>query len=141
MRRLERRLRREGFRTLNLGYPSSRCSVEQLAARVERDLAQHLPPAAGPVHFVTHSLGGIVVRALANRPTAPGIGRVVMLAPPNQGSEIVDRFARIPILRSVLGASRRQLGTGRSGVPERLGPAAFEVGVIAGTWAGLMPLQ
>jgi len=139
MRRLERRLREAGFATINLGYPSTRLSIDRLANFVAHELRRRGD--RGPFHFATHSMGGIVVRALAALPDAPAVGRVVMLAPPNAGSEIVDRLERVPFVRSALGAARRQLRTGAAGIPGRLGAPTFALGVIAGTRPGFTPLQ
>ncbi|HSH46653.1 MAG TPA: hypothetical protein VK966_12485, partial [Longimicrobiales bacterium] len=94
--------------------------------------------AGARLHFVTHSLGGILVRAYAAEHGAERIGRVVMLSPPNHGSEVVDRLEGVPFLERVLGPAAVQLGTG-DGVPDLLGPPEFELGIITGD-ASLNPL-
>jgi len=128
---LGRRLRAAGYRVVNPKLSSTQpleSIVEQLAGVVRACQAK----GAETVHFVTHSLGGLVVRAyLAERPE-PFEGRVVMLSPPNQGSEIVDAFQRSPLLTSILGPVGAQLGTSPGNIPSSLGPADFEVGIIAG---------
>jgi pimeloyl-ACP methyl ester carboxylesterase len=85
------------------------------------------------IHFVTHSMGGILVRYYLARHTVPELGRVVMLAPPNQGSEVVDRFSKMPGYETVNGPAGYQLGTAPDSVPNSLGPVTYPVGVIAGT--------
>ena len=88
---------------------------------------------------MTHSLGGVLVRAyLADRHPA-NLGRVVMLAPPNHGSELVDAFAEWTLLRAILGPTAAELGTGPGSLPNRLPKPSFEVGVLAGT-RSLSPL-
>jgi len=87
---------------------------------------------ASQIHFVTHSLGGIIVRKYLVDHEIKNLGRVVMLAPPNHGSEIIDWLRSKWITRNFLGAAARQLGTGTNDVPVKLGPIRFECGVIAG---------
>jgi hypothetical protein len=87
---------------------------------------------ASRIHFVTHSLGGILVREYLATHSLPALGRVVMLGPPNQGSEIVDRLGSWRLFAVINGPAGRQLGTGAHSVPNRLGPVTYPVGVIAG---------
>lgn len=84
------------------------------------------------IHFVTHSLGGILVRQYLSENVIPELGRVVMLGPPNQGSDAVDKLGDVPGFDWMNGPAGRQLGKGENSVPLRLGPADFELGIIAG---------
>ena len=90
----------------------------------------------GPVHFVTHSLGALVLRALSERNAVPAGGRAVLLAPPNSGSEVADRLRELavldPSLDRWLGPLAGQLGTRKSDLAVRLPPPAIPFGVIAG---------
>jgi alpha-beta hydrolase superfamily lysophospholipase len=128
-----REARRRGRTVHNLGYPSRSAPIEALAEDVGRHL-QYIASSAEPVDVVTHSMGGIVLRAaVANGTVSPeALNRVVMLAPPNHGSELADRFRDFTIYRFALGPAGQQIGTGEHSVPRRLPPAPFEVGVIAG---------
>lgn len=136
MKRLEWTLSDAGYRVVEVSYPSTRRSVEQLAE-------QHLAPVltqveragARRVHFVTHSLGGIVLRHHLATHTISNLGRTVMLGPPNQGSEVADKLKGWRLYRLLTGPSGQQLGTGEGGLPRSLGPARFEVGIIAGDWS------
>jgi len=124
-------LRRAGYRVRNIGYPTRSHDVATLA---DRYLAPVLADVADgqPVHLVTHSLGGILVRQhLQTRSLPPG-SRIVMLAPPNHGSEVADHVRGWPIYRWIMGEVGQQLGTGPDGVVRRLGPIDAEVGIIAG---------
>lgn len=134
MRRMEVALRDAGFITCNIDYPSTHHRIETLVAE---HLLPRLRDCAGPdpgepLHFVTHSMGGILVRQLALSHPGFRFGRVVMLGPPNQGSELVDRLRDIALFRWINGPAGRQLGTDAASLPNRLGPARFELGVIAG---------
>ncbi len=141
MNRLAQALTMAGHRVHNLGYPSTRHPVEVL-------VREHLRPAltacgadGGTLDFVTHSLGGILVRELARACPDLRIGRVVMLGPPNLGSEIVDRFGAWWLFGAINGPAGRQLGTGADSLPNRLGPAPFALGVLAGDRPWLEPFR
>ena len=88
---------------------------------------------ATKIHFVTHSLGGILLRYQNEHTPIPDLGRVVMLGPPNQGSEIIDKTRDWPGFEMMAGDAGAQLGTHDESVPSQLGPVEFELGVIAGT--------
>jgi pimeloyl-ACP methyl ester carboxylesterase len=121
-----------GYAVHNLGYPSRRAPIERLADDVgHRILAL---AAHASVDVVTHSMGGIVLRAAVARGvlSSEALHRVVMLAPPNQGSEVADRLRDLRFYRFALGPAGQQIGTGEGSVPRRLPPPPFELGVIAG---------
>ena len=124
-----------GFVPVNIGYPSRWHPIEELAPMaVEAGLADCRALAGmDRVHFVTHSLGGILVRQYLAGNDISELGRVVMLGPPNQGSAAVDAFAGVSGFDWLGGPAGRQLGKGEESVPLRLGPADFELGIIAGT--------
>ena len=130
-------LDRAGYRTVNHGYPSLIQPVEELSAtHVARALAKCASGPDAPVHFVAHSLGGILVRHYLQDHDVPHGSRMVMLGPPNNGSEWVDRFADDAWF-SIMGPAALQLGTGTDNVPGNLGPVNIEIGIIAGTRTGL----
>lgn len=129
---LAKRLRAAGFETHNLDYPSTDRTPDELVAWLDRaltDCCEHTP---GALHFVTHSLGGILVRAQLEAKRPERLGRVVLIAPPNHGSEIVDSLAGFALFEAVLGPTGSALGTGPDSFPNRIGPPDYEVGVIAG---------
>jgi triacylglycerol lipase len=130
MEPLARALGNEGFSTLNLPYPSTRLPIPTLVARIREEIGKIA--ADHPVHFISHSLGGIIVRSLLSGPLPWQTGRVVMLAPPNGGSEIVDWSIHHPMIHRLLGPAGRALGT--AGLPLTLPelPEAIEVAVIMG---------
>jgi pimeloyl-ACP methyl ester carboxylesterase len=131
MRPLARDLATAGYRVHILDYPSTSAAPDELVAVLHREVSECCAW-SGRVHFVTHSLGGVLVRAyLASHPM-PQLGRVVMLAPPNHGSEYVDVAGDWRLFRLVLGPTAAQLGTAATSLPNRLPRADYEVGVIAG---------
>lgn len=127
---LEYRLRKAGFETCNMGYPSTRKPIEELASHV----AARLPKSEKPLHYVTHSMGGIVLRQMIRENRPPNLGRVVMFAPPNQGSCLAARLRRNWYFRTVFGPAGQQLIDGAGSLPRKLGPVDFELGIIAGTF-------
>jgi triacylglycerol lipase len=126
---LQELLGASGYRVVNLDYPSTKATIEDLLAYVTDAV-----DACGTdkVNFVTHSMGGILVRGWLGLNRPANMGRVVMLAPPNQGSEIVDVLGGIALYQWVTGPAGLELGTGPNGVGSRFGPIDFELGVIAG---------
>ncbi len=134
MERMQESIADAGYETINVEYPSRDHTIEDLApVAVEAGLAGcRAIDGVGKIHFVTHSLGGILVRQYLADNEIPELGRVVMMAPPNQGSIAADRMGNVPGFDWINGPSGRQLGKGEESVPLKLGPATFELGVIAG---------
>ncbi|MGK7313440.1 MAG: esterase/lipase family protein [Candidatus Longimicrobiales bacterium M2_2A_002] len=137
MQRLARALEAAGYRAVNLGYPSREHSLrtltDTLAAELDRCCAD-----VDALDFVTHSMGGILVRLWAREHGSERVGRVVMLSPPNQGSDVAGRLPD-GLLEVFMGPASVQLGTDSMSVPVRLPPPDFELGIIAGD-ASLNPL-
>jgi hypothetical protein len=133
MAELQERLIAAGYGTCNVDYPSRAHSIEELVERYVRpQIDKCVPASARAVHFVTHSLGGIVVRLLLRDHPMPKLGHVVMLGPPNQGSEVVDELGSWWLFDAINGPAGQQLGTGPDSLPNRLGPATFSLGIITG---------
>ena len=133
MKKLEQRFAADGFRVVNLAYPSTRAPIETLATRyLGPALAARCRRPDRKIHFVTHSLGGIVLKYYLNDNALPNLGRVVMLSPPNQGSELADRWRGNILYRFFTGPAGQQLGTAPSGLSNRLRAVTFELGVITG---------
>ncbi len=118
--------RRRGYRVINWRYRSTRRTIAAHAADFVRDVAPRLA-SAPRVHFITHSLGGIIVRQILATHDLPNLGRVVMLAPPNGGSEVADVLAPfVSCMKPV-----RELGT--EGITRMLPSPTYPLGVIAGS--------
>jgi pimeloyl-ACP methyl ester carboxylesterase len=133
MRGIETELARRGYNTVNVSYPSTDYPIEELAVRYLHPAYEAASKGEGRVHIVTHSMGGILARYYLDTYPASNLGRVVMLAPPNQGVEMADRYGHWSLFRWVTGPAGLQLGTGPGSLPRTLGPVDYEVGVIAGS--------
>ena len=133
MAKLEKSLTKQGYKVFNCGYPSRKHKVEKLAAMViPKTLEFCRKNGAQKIHFVTHSLGGIILRYYLEGNNIPELGRVVMLSPPNKGSEAVDVLGNNPLFNLIYGPAGNQLGTDENGIPKNLGKVNFELGVITG---------
>lgn len=134
MEKMEAALKAEGYEVHNLDYPSRHQSIKTLATIV-RAQVQAKTDSDDTIHFVTHSMGGIIVRTIQKEAPLENIGRVVMLSPPNQGSELVDTLGDYSAFGWVNGPAGDQLGTDTNGFIAMLGPVEFDLGVITGDYS------
>jgi pimeloyl-ACP methyl ester carboxylesterase len=132
MKKLEMALLEKGYSVHNVSYASTRKTIKQLAEDAIGPVLKSCS-AEHKLHFVTHSLGGILVRQYLSHHEIDNLGRVVMLGPPNKGSEVVDKLRNFPGFHFINGDAGLELGTGESSVPNQLGAANFDLGIIAGT--------
>ena len=131
--KLEHYLESKGFSVINMGYPSRHKTVQELSVYViPTAIEQCMALDASKIHFVTHSMGGILVRYYLEHNPVPNLGRVVMLSPPNRGSEAVDKLKGTPIFKWINGPAGGQLGTDAGAIVNRLGAPNYEVGIITG---------
>ncbi len=132
MEPMEDYLAAKGFKVYNISYPSDEYPIEELVIK-------HLQPVVNAIaakrpvetiHFVTHSMGGILVRYYLSNQSVQNLGKVVMLSPPNQGSKLSD--VAISISEDWLGPSGKQLSAKKNSWVKKLGRVDFKLGVIAG---------
>ena len=130
---MKNELSAKGYHVVNEKYASRRQSIEQLAVD---NLPKWVDKCKGigkaPIHFIAHSMGGILLRYYLEKNNIEHLGHVVMLGPPNQGSEVVDKLKFIPGFYFINGPAGRQLGTSKKSIPKQLNPVTFKLGVIAG---------
>jgi hypothetical protein len=132
MNKMAKALETAGYLTINVNYFSTQYQVEKLAEEViTKALAACSKEAK--INFVTHSMGGILVRQFLSNNLIKNMGRVVMLGPPNKGSQVVVKLVNIPGFKLINGPASIQLGTTKQSVPNSLSPVDFELGIIAGT--------
>ena len=133
MRPIKKALEKNGFSTFNLNYPSRKKPIEELSEFVLEKINRNFSDTpVHTLHFVTHSMGGIILRQIMKLSPLPNLGRVVMLGPPNQGSEIIDRLGPFKLIPLINLPACLQLGTSSDGFIQSLGPVKFDLGVIAG---------
>jgi triacylglycerol lipase len=135
MGRLANSLRRDGYRVINVSYSSRSVSLEELAATWLPELLRaHKVDTAPRLHFVTHSMGGILLRLYLRDQRPANLGRIVMIAPPNHGSEVAEKLRENCFFRLFTGQNGRRLGTGPDSLPQQLGPLEnVDLGIIAGS--------
>lgn len=133
MARMEKNLSKYRYNVINIDYPSTKYPLEYLAEEtLNNAIYRHTNIHQSRINFVTHSIGGIIVRYYLKRNKLLNLGRVVMLSPPNQGSELVDFLKNNFIFKIFNGPAGQQLGTDKDSIPLNLGPVNFELGVITG---------
>lgn len=127
-------LKHAGYDVVNVDYPSNDKNISELSEQaVQQGIDECEAQGATVIHFVTHSLGGILVRQYFNNHTLDKLGRVVMLGAPNKGSEVIDIYRKLQIFRQLAGPAGLALGTSDDDIPNSLGAVSFELGVIAGS--------
>ena len=146
MEEMETELMDAGFFVVNFAYPSRSASVEELSdLAIGEALKDAKLEDCSKIHFVAHSLGGLLIRSYFARHEHSRLGRVVMLGPPNQGSEVADNLSAWWLYRKINGPAGIELGTDGESTPIKLGPVDFELGVIAGdrsiNWINSMMIE
>ncbi len=133
MEKIEDNLLAAGYRVWNESYASTSDTVNQLAeSAIGAGLNYCHQQSAKKIHLVSHSLGGILIRVYLQDHPIKKLGRIVMLAPPNHGSEITDLLKDYALYNFAMGPAGQALGTSPDSLPNQLKPIPGEVGVIAG---------
>ncbi len=133
-KKLQKQLVVEGYNVLLINYPSSKFPIEKLAEEA-------LVPAISrcrkkqneKIHIVAHSLGSILARYYLQENDVAELGRVVMVSPPNNGSELVEKFHYVPGFRFINSPAGMQLGTDENGLIKSLEIPDYEFAVLTGS--------
>ena len=133
MNRIAEALSGAGFQVKNIGYPSARQDIHSLVCHhVAPAIKASLRQGASKIHVVSHSMGGILIRGYLQRNTLPQGSRIVMLSPPNHGSEVADFLKQFTLYRCLLGPAAQQLGSRNDDLPNMLKAIPGELGILAG---------
>lgn len=133
MNHMQQKLTGAGYHTVNLNYPSTSRPIERIAREdVPPAIEQCRKFSPGAIHFVTHSLGGIIMRQYLTGTRPENLGRLVMLSPPNRGTALVDKLQEWWLFKWINGPAGQQLSTAADSLPNQLGPVDYPTGVITG---------
>ena len=132
MLKLEIALKEEGYTTKNIGYSSNGETIESLAEKELSEIVERYKKIGfDKIHFVTHSMGGLIVRCYLQDHELPEGSRIVMLSPPNKGSEVADHFKESKFYNLIVGDVGQELATD-SNILSELKQIIPEIGIIAG---------
>lgn len=140
MHKIEEILSKEGYYVINLDYPSRTEKIENLSNNyLKKTLKEKCSDKSKKIHFVTHSMGGIIVRYFLANNKLKNLGRVIMLAPPNKGTRLADFLSRFSIVNKISGQALKQLKTDKKSLPNSIPCPKYEVGIIAGKYDQKVP--
>ena len=129
---LQKRIREAGYEAHSIEYASLQEQPDIILEKIGKQIERYCRNDGRPVHFVGHSLGGLIVRAYLDQRPLINLGRVVLLGTPSQGSELVDIYDDSWLFK-ILGPTARLLGTDEDSFPNQIGPPYYPLGIIAGT--------
>lgn len=132
MKPIERKLKKEGYVVWNKSYESTKKTVEKLSPIIAEAITYCDQQKAEEIYFASHSMGGILIRHYFQTMKNPKVKAVVMLAPPNKGSEIVDEFKDQSWFKWYNGPAGLQLTSDEKGLPKSLKPISIPIGIITG---------
>ncbi len=132
MRKLESHLSEQGYHVYNDNYLSTQLPIEALVEKINQRVLLACPDQTKQINFVTFSMGGLIVRLLIEKYRPSNLGRVVMIAPPNQGSRVAEFFRKFWLYRKLYGPAGQQIGHGAESIIHQLGKVDYEAGIIAG---------
>lgn len=133
MEKLEIALEKAGYGVLNLDYPSTKRDLSGLTDFIADKIRKNVPENAKKVHFIGYSMGGLLVRSVINADKPENLGRVVLMATPNRGSEVANFLKGFPLYRWLYGPAGQQLVTEPGDdIAQLLGSVDYKPGIIAG---------
>lgn len=133
MNKMEKELEKANYIVWNKSYASTKKSIKELAeGHIPLGLNYCQDQQADTIHFVTHSLGGILIRSYLQKNTINQLGKIVMLSPPNKGSEVTDLLKDWKLYQWATGPAGQSLGTEATSIPNSLTPVKAPIGIITG---------
>src|SRR3990167_10347241 len=143
MSSIEFMLKRQNYFVVNEDYPSTKKTIENLANQyiplmIDQCLINH----SDHISFVTHSMGGIVLREYLQNHEIPQLSHIVMLGPPNHGSQLADLLHNNWLFKFATGPAGQELTTHKTSVPNTLDHLnhQYQLGIIAGNFS-LIPFN
>jgi len=134
MKKIQQSFNASGFKTLNIDYPSTEIPIQQLVDDVlTPQIKEACDPKTNRLHFVGHSMGGILSRLYIQTHRPEQLGSVVTIASPNKGSHLVDKLSWIPVFNWINGPAGDEMSTDEDSVPNELERPDYPLLVIAGT--------
>lgn len=142
MQKIGLNLASEGYRVINLDYPTRTNTIENLvASHLKKEIEKHSSEKEKSIHFVTHSMGGIMTRYYLANHKPENLGKVVMLAPPNQGSRAADLWLQNVRTEHILGPALKQMSTQEDSLVNNLPAPDYPLAIIAGKWDGKVSVE
>lgn len=136
-------LKSKNYIVVNEDYPSTHETIESIANQyIPLMIHQCLINHSAHINFITHSMGGIVLREYLQNHDVPQLSHIVMLGPPNHGSQLADLLHNNLLYKFITGPAGQELTTYKTSMPNTLGNLnhQYQVGVIAGNF-GLIPFN
>lgn len=134
MKLLASRLSKQGYNTININYSSRKHKIEYLADYLKKQLQKNCQEKNKKINFVTHSMGGIIVRYFLANNKLKKLNRVIMLAPPNQGSELATIISKNKVARHIMGPALEQLKADPKSFINLIKDPNYEIGIITGKY-------
>jgi pimeloyl-ACP methyl ester carboxylesterase len=134
---LARHIKKQGYQILNVGYPSTSMTLEDITQHIHPRIEEFTRSIKGNVHFVGFSMGGLVIRSYLHHFKIPNLKRVVMIGTPNQGSEVADFVKHWRLYKRLYGPAGQQLVTGSTILEDKV---HYELGIIAGNFSRATPV-
>lgn len=135
LKRITTNLEENGYKTIAIDYPSRSLHVFQLAEQFVLPQIQSLTSNCGKVHFVGYSMGGIITRYIIANHRPKNLGRVVFIATPNSGTEVINAFTKYTWFQTIFGPAVQDISTDSDFLNSLPKKVDYEAGVISGNFS------
>ncbi len=137
---IEKHLTKHNYNVINIDYPSRKKTLKELTDIIKPAIEKHNIDKSKKIHFIAHSMGGLVTRSYIKKYHPENLGKVIMLGTPNQGSETADFLKDNLLYKNFYGPAGQQLITDQSKLKELNGEIDYPLGIIAGNYS-LAPIS